>query len=113
MLRSDPGQSTGLPPTSTVPSVGGWWGGSPAIRRSTVDFPQPDGPRIATNSPTPGRSGTENVTSRMIVRPPKLFVTCENSTTLPGAGGGATGAGAGAAGSATISPRQRGTETAR
>ena len=27
-----------------VPSVGGWCGRSPAINRSTVDFPQPDGP---------------------------------------------------------------------
>ena len=40
---------------------------SPAISRSTVDLPQPDGPRIAMNSPVPGRSGTQKVTSRMTV----------------------------------------------
>ena len=83
-------------PTSTVPSVGGWWGDSPAISRSTVDLPQPDGPRIATNSPAPDTSGTQKVTSLMIVRPPNRFVTCENSTTL-----------------STISPRPRGTGTGR
>ena len=38
------------------------------MSRSTVDFPQPDGPRIVTNSPVPGRSGTANVTSRMTVK---------------------------------------------
>src|SRR5438034_3072570 len=60
------------------------------MRRSTVDFPQPDGPRIAMNSPLFGRSGTENVTSRMTVRPPNRFVTLRKSTTF----GGWTGAAA-------------------
>ena len=50
-----PGRATGLPPTSTVPSVAGWCGRSPAISRSTVDLPQPDGPRMAMNSPLSGQ----------------------------------------------------------
>src|SRR5258706_6190441 len=85
MLRSDPGAWTGLPATSTVPSVAGNCGRSPAISRSTVDLPQPDGPRMAMNSPLFGRSGTENVTSRITVRSPKRFVTPWKSTTLGGA----------------------------
>src|SRR2546428_3779135 len=52
------------------------------MRRSTVDFPQPDGPRMAMNSPLFGRSGTENVTSRMTVRVPNRFVTPRKSTTF-------------------------------
>src|SRR5438034_6419985 len=52
------------------------------MRRSTVDFPQPDGPRIAMNSPLSGRSGTENVTSRMTVSVPNRFVTPRKSTTF-------------------------------
>src|SRR5438876_9866193 len=52
------------------------------MRRSTVDFPQPDGPRIAMNSPLSGRSGTENVTSRMTVTFPKRLVTFRKSTTF-------------------------------
>src|SRR5882672_3116792 len=91
MLRSDPGRWTGLPPTSTVPSVAGNCGRKPAMSRSTVDLPQPDGPRIAMNSPLCGRSGTEKVTSRTTVRLPKRFVTFLNSTTLPRASGAARG----------------------
>src|SRR5437867_7453118 len=82
MLRSEPGALTGAPPTSTVPSVAGKCGRSPAISRSTVDLPQPDGPRIATNSPLSGTSGTANVTSRMTVSSPKRFVTAWKSTTF-------------------------------
>src|SRR5437899_1365644 len=82
MLRSGPGWMTGFSPTSTVPSVGGKCGRRPAISRSTVDLPQPDGPRIAMNSPLPGRSVTENVTSRMTVRSPNRFVTPWKSTTF-------------------------------
>src|SRR6266581_2728765 len=81
MLRSGPGHSTGLPPTSTVPSVAGNCGRSPAISRRTVDLPQPDGPRIAMNSPLSGRSGTEKVTSRITVTSPNRFVTFRKSTT--------------------------------
>ena len=61
MLRSDPGSETGFPPT--------------AINRSTVDLPQPDGPRIAMNSPLSGKSGTEKVTFWITVSLPKRFVT--------------------------------------
>src|SRR5436189_2876576 len=91
MLRSDPGRTTGFSATSTVPDVAGNCGRRPAIRRSTVDLPQPDGPRIATNSPLSGKSGTENVTSLMTVTVPNRFVTWAKSTTL----GGCTGAAAG------------------
>ena len=56
------------------------------MRRSTVDFPQPDGPRIVTNSPWPGRSGTEKVTSRITVKSPNRFVTPRNSTMLGSVG---------------------------
>src|SRR5216684_8548585 len=52
------------------------------MSRSTVDFPQPDGPRMAMNSPLFGTSSTENVTSRMTVNPPNRFVTARKSTTL-------------------------------
>src|SRR5919202_4482295 len=82
MLRSEPGSVTGRFATSTVPSVGGKCGLNAAISRSTVDFPHPDGPRMAMNSPLPGRSATENVTSRMTVRVPNRFVTFLKSTTL-------------------------------
>src|ERR1700722_8694798 len=82
MLRSGPGDPTGLPSTSTAPEVSGCCGRSPAIRRSTVDLPQPDGPRMAMNSPLSGRSVTQNVTSLMTVRSPNRFVTPWNSTTF-------------------------------
>src|ERR1051325_320244 len=91
MLRSAPGRSTWLPATRTVPSLAGWCGRSPAMSRSTVDLPHPDGPRIAMNSPLLGRSGTANVTSRMTVWLPKRFVTFLNSTTLPSAAGAVWG----------------------
>src|SRR4029077_5348477 len=91
MLRSEPGCSTGFPPTSTVPSDAGKCGRNAAISRSTVDLPQPDGPRIVMNSPLPGRSGTENVTSRMTVTSPNRFVTRWKSTTF-GRGPGAVSA---------------------
>src|SRR2546426_3418025 len=42
--RSGPGSCTGLPSTVTSPFVGGKWGYRPAIIRSTVDLPQPEGP---------------------------------------------------------------------
>ena len=76
MLRSAPGADdrlAGRP--APCRRVAGKCGRSPAIRRSTVDLPQPDGPRIAMNSPLSGTSGTVNVTSWMTVRLPKRFVT--------------------------------------
>ena len=42
------GRSTGSPRSRTVPSSGL---SSPAASPSTVDFPHPDGPSSATNSP--------------------------------------------------------------
>ena len=41
---------TSTPPSLIVPAVG--WS-NPAIMRSTVVLPEPDGPRIANNSPSP------------------------------------------------------------
>src|SRR4051794_5613229 len=82
MLRSDPGSPTGLPMTSTVPSVAGWCGRRPAINRSTVDLPQPDGPRMQMNSPLSGMLGTQKVTSRITTRLPNRLVTLRNSTTF-------------------------------
>ena len=43
------GAVTRLPSSSTTPALGA---SSPAIRRSSVDLPQPDGPTTATNSPS-------------------------------------------------------------
>src|SRR5262249_54693648 len=66
----------------------------PAISFSTVDFPQPDGPRIAISSPTLGRSATWNVTLWIAVYgrlPPNVLVTSLNSTTC-GRATGSTGA---------------------
>src|SRR3954468_18046110 len=50
MSRS-PGSSivTSLPPTCTLPEVGS---SSPAMMRSSVDLPQPDGPTRTVNSPS-------------------------------------------------------------
>ena len=50
MPRSGPGRATGLPSSSTFPLVGV---SSPATRRSRVDLPQPDGPRMVTKSLSP------------------------------------------------------------
>src|SRR3954469_14134090 len=82
MLLSGPGRSTGLSATSTVPSDAGECGRRPAMSRSTVDLPQPDGPRMETNSPLSATSGTEKVTSRITVTLPKRFVTPLKSTTF-------------------------------
>src|SRR5436190_17279878 len=87
MLRSGPGPATVPPPTSTVPSVAGKCGRSPAMSRSTVDLPHPEGPRMQTNSPLPGRSSTVKLTLRMIGRSPNRFVTFLKSTTLGGGPG--------------------------
>ena len=50
MPRSGPGRVTGLPSSRTWPVVGV---SSPATRRSSVDLPQPDGPRMVTKSLSP------------------------------------------------------------
>src|SRR5690606_24875877 len=47
---------------------------SPAISRSSVDFPQPDGPTKTTNWP----SSISSEISGMTVTPPKLFLTCSS-----------------------------------
>src|SRR6266508_2231453 len=47
MPRSAPGALTGAPSSSTRPDVGA---SSPATIRSSVDLPQPDGPRIEMKS---------------------------------------------------------------
>ena len=47
MPRSGPGSRTGTPSKRMRPVVG--WS-SPATRRSNVDLPQPDGPRMVTKS---------------------------------------------------------------
>ena len=39
---------TSLPPTSSSPA---WCRAKPAMRRSSVDLPEPEGPRMAKNSP--------------------------------------------------------------
>ena len=39
------------------------------MSRRIVDFPQPDGPRIVTNSISFGLSSTQNVTSLIAVKP--------------------------------------------
>ena len=55
------------PPCSTVPAV---WMSSPAIARSRVVFPHPDGPRKQTNSP----SSTSSEMSASAVNSPNFFV---------------------------------------
>ena len=47
MPRSAPGRVTGAPSSSTRPAVGV---SSPATMRSSVDLPQPDGPRMVMKS---------------------------------------------------------------
>src|ERR1700756_2589755 len=47
MPRSAPGALTGAPSSNTRPEVGA---SSPATTRSSVDLPQPDGPRIEMKS---------------------------------------------------------------
>ena len=50
MPRSGPGRVTGLPSSRICPAVGV---SRPATRRSSVDLPQPDGPRMVTKSLSP------------------------------------------------------------
>ena len=55
------------PPCSTVPEV---WMSSPAIARSKVVLPHPEGPRKHTNSP----SRTSSEMSASAVNSPNFFV---------------------------------------
>lgn len=57
------GARTGSPSTSTSPPDGR---SIPAMSASSVDFPQPDGPTMLTNSP----SATPKVTSRSAATSP-------------------------------------------
>src|SRR4051794_16329582 len=57
---------TSCPSMETTPLVGR---SSPAIRRSRVDLPQPEGPTNTTNSP----SWMSRLTSRMISTEPKFL----------------------------------------
>ena len=59
--------STFFPPIVTWPEV---WSSRPAMMRSSVDFPQPDGPTKTTNSP----SATSRSTPRMTSVDPKRLV---------------------------------------
>ena len=56
IIKSASGFSMGFSNTFAWPDVGGKCGRNPAMIRSTVDLPQPDGPTIATNSPAFGKS---------------------------------------------------------
>ena len=66
--------ATSRPPISIVPAVGS---SSPAIMRSMVDLPQPEGPRRTVRSPC----STEKETSATAVVASKLLVT-ERTFTL-------------------------------
>src|SRR5262245_45950225 len=74
MPRSGPGPPTGTPSSSTRPLVGV---SSPATMRSSVDLPQPDGPRIARKSlsATSKASGSMARVGARPRRPGKLRLT--------------------------------------
>ena len=59
---------TSSPPITTEPASGC---SSPATIRSSVDFPEPDGPSRATSDP----SGTSSETSSSAVKPANRFET--------------------------------------
>ena len=67
----------GRPSTRISPAASGT---SPRIALSSVDFPTPLGPRIATNS----RSGTSRSTSRQTVRPPRSTRADRNESAFVG-----------------------------
>ena len=68
--------ATSAPSTRTLPLVGGV---RPAIRCSTVLFPEPLGPIIAQNEPC-GQTKERSLTARTAVSPlPKAFTTCRSS----------------------------------
>src|SRR5690606_17910229 len=64
---------TSSPPMRILPAVGV---SSPAIMRSEVVLPQPEGPSRHTNSPSP----ISKLTSPTAVKSPKRLVTFSNST---------------------------------
>ena len=65
---------TTVPPTVIVPEL---IFSSPAIIRSAVDFPQPDGPTRIRNSPS---STVSDRSSTATAPPGKTFVTPSNAT---------------------------------
>ena len=68
--RSEGGSAEmSAPACSTVPVV---WMSSPAMARSSVVLPHPDGPRKHTNSP----SRTSSEMSASAVNSPNFFVRC-------------------------------------
>src|SRR5256884_9491812 len=74
------GARTGRPSINTSPRSGC---SNPASSLSRVDFPQPDGPTIATNSPTPT---LKDISSRADTSPspaPNLFQTPLTETSAP------------------------------
>ena len=76
MPRFDGGTSlTTSPPILSVPLV---MSSSPAISRSSVDFPQPEGPTKTTNSPSSISRSTPLITSTV----PKDFLTWLSSTAV-------------------------------
>src|SRR5215468_5404917 len=77
MPRSGAGPATGRPPTVTEPSS---HSSAPAMMRSRVDFPQPDGPSRQTNSPAPTwRLAPDTATVRRPAR--RKVLPTESSTT--------------------------------
>src|SRR5919109_216069 len=81
--RSRRARPAGLPLTSTVPVVG--WMRSP-MTRSSVDFPQPDGPMSDTNSP---RAMSRSMPDKAVVTTTpsraNVFSTPDRRTTVVGA----------------------------
>ncbi|MNL64263.1 hypothetical protein D3C87_1884630 [compost metagenome] len=67
MPRSAPGPATGWPSSSTRPPEGV---SSPATMRSSVDLPQPEGPRMVTKSLSRTSKSTG---SSACVTPPRGF----------------------------------------
>src|SRR2546425_12531172 len=72
MPTSRRGRSTGVPPMTIAPVVGG---SRPATIISKVLLPQPDGPRIETNSPAAAAKVTELTASTGPVAVPKILRT--------------------------------------
>ncbi len=62
----------GAPSMTTVPASGRT---KPAIRFISVDFPQPEGPTIATNSPSPTLKLTLSMTASVPCPRRKLLVS--------------------------------------
>src|SRR4051794_30041946 len=73
MPRSGPAPVTRLPFATISPAVGAM---KPATALSSVDFPQPDGPRRQTNSPAAtSRSMPSSASTRSASFAPNVFVT--------------------------------------